>query len=174
MKVEEVMTRGVVTCRTDEDLGAAAALMWEHDCGSIPIVDSDLKLVGILTDRDVCMGAFTQGRTLRDLRTASSMARSVITCAASDSLDEVLRSMAEYKVRRVPVVDDERRLVGMISIGDVVRASQRAGSREKKGFAGAVLDTLATICEPRFERPQAALPSGKNSRPRSGKRKTKT
>lgn len=172
MKAEEVMTRRVVTCRTDQDLGHAAALMWENDCGSIPVVDSDERLVGILTDRDVCMGAFTQGRSLRDLRASGSMARTVITCEASDSLDEVMRSMAEYRVRRIPVVDGERHLLGMISIGDVVRAAHRAGSKGKKSYAGAILDTLATICEPRFE-PQAALPSGKNARPRSAKKKAK-
>ena len=174
MKAEEVMTRRVVSCRTDQDLGHAAALMWENDCGSIPVVDSDQRLVGLLTDRDVCMGAFTQGRTLRDLRASDSMARSVVTCGASDSLDQVMRSMAEYRIRRIPVVDDERRVLGMISIGDVVRAAHQAGSKEKKGFAGSILDTLATICEPRFERPQAALPTGKKTRSRSGKKKTKT
>ncbi len=169
MKAEEFMTRRAVACRVDQDLNQVAALMWDNDCGSIPVVDAHDRLVGMLTDRDVCMGAFTQGRPLRELRASGCMAREVVSCRASDSFDEVMRLMSAHRIRRVPVTDDDGHLVGIISVGDVVRAADGAGAKERKTLSTAVLATLAAISEPRLPA-EPALPSpGKNARSRSRK-----
>ena len=84
MKIEDVMTRRVVAARADTDLAHVARLMWENDCGSVPVVDAEDKVVGMVTDRDACMGAYFNGRSLRELRAAGCMASEMTTCRPED------------------------------------------------------------------------------------------
>lgn len=147
MKIEDVMTRRVVAARADTDLAHVARLMWDNDCGAVPVVDAEDKVVGILTDRDVCMGAHFGGKALRELRAASCMAGEVATCRASESATAVAKRMGEKKVRRVPVTDDAGHLVGLVSIGDLLNAAARASSKERKDIHGALVAALGIICE---------------------------
>jgi len=146
MKIEDVMTRRVVAARADTDLSHVARLMWDNDCGSVPVVDAEDKVVGMVTDRDLCMSANFSGRALRELRASSCMASDAATCRASDTAEAVAKLMGTRKVRRIPVTDDDGRLIGLVSVGDLVRAIPGAGSREKKALQGALLDALAAIC----------------------------
>lgn len=68
MKVQDIMTADVETCRLDDTLDRPAAIMWERDCGVVPVVDDESRIVGMLTDRDICMAAYTQGRPLPEIR----------------------------------------------------------------------------------------------------------
>ncbi len=177
MKIEDVMTRRVVAARADTELAHVARLMWDNDCGSVPVVDAEDKVVGILTDRDVCMSANFAGRALRELRAASCMASEVVTCRPSDGLEAVAKLMATKKVRRVPVTDPVGRLVGLISVGDLVRAAASAAAKDKKALQGVLLATLTAICDrPPREEVAPALPSskrtGKSAKP-AGKKRSK-
>src|SRR5262245_57071184 len=146
MKIEDVMTRRVVAARADTDLSHVARLMWDNDCGSVPVVDAEDKVVGIVTDRDLCMSANFSGRALRELRTSSCMASEVVTCRPSESPEAVARLMGERKVRRVPVTDEGGRLVGIVSVSDLVRALPAASSKERKALQNALVGSLVSIC----------------------------
>ncbi len=146
MKIEDVMTRRVVAARADTELAHVARLMWDNDCGSVPVVDAEDKVVGILTDRDVCMGANFSGRTLRELRAASCMASEVVTCRAGDTVANVAKLMGTKKVRRVPVTDPAGRLLGLVSVGDILNAAERAPAKERKQLQAALLEALTAIC----------------------------
>jgi CBS domain-containing protein len=101
--------------------------MWEHDCGVVPVVgegNGTARLVGMLTDRDICMAAYTQGATLRDIPAARAMARQVFSCRPTDSLAVALRIMRTNQVHRLPVVDADDRVVGILSLADVAREAR--------------------------------------------------
>jgi CBS domain-containing protein len=140
MKVSEVMTPNVVYCREEDSANTAAQLMWENNCGSVPIVGDELKLIGILTDRDICMAAYTQGLPLGLIRVRSAMAREPISLRADDDISTAHRLMRTHRIRRLPVVDDRGGLSGMLALCDIARAAQ--GSEK---FETEVGKTLAAI-----------------------------
>src|SRR5262245_57327275 len=146
MKIEDVMTRRVVAARADTELSHVARLMWDNDCGAVPVVDAEDRVVGILTDRDVCMAANFGGRALRELRAAGCMAAEVVACRASEPAVAVARRMGERKVRRVVVTDEAGRLVGIVSIGDLLGAAARGAAKDKKHVHAALLEALTAIC----------------------------
>lgn len=122
MKVADVMTSDLVTCRADDSLNRAAQLMWEHRCGTVAVVDDAGKVLGVLSDRDVCMAAYTQGRRLDDVAVANAMSRAVRTCSASAAVEDAEDIMAAHAVRRVIVIGDDGRACGMLSIDDIARS----------------------------------------------------
>jgi len=148
MNIQELMTKPVVTCRPGDNLNTAARLMWEHDCGAIAVVaDEGGRLAGMITDRDICMSAYTRGRPLTALSVQNAMAKEVFSCRANDSLEAAERLMSDKQIRRVPVVDGENRPIGMISLNDMVRYA--ASSSKMDGIEREVVETLAAICQPR-------------------------
>jgi len=147
MKVQEIMSTTVLTCHPDDSHEQAARLMWEHDCGVVPVVDEEQRVVGMLTDRDVCMGAYTSGCRLADLRVARSMATRVHSCRPEDSIERALEEMREARVRRLPVVDSRQHVVGLLSIGDVLRNLARLDERGRSGLGQVTLGALGGICE---------------------------
>jgi len=168
MKTEDVMTRRVVACRADTDLAHVARLMWENDCGSVPVVDAEDRVVGLVTDRDLCMSAHFQGRALRELRAATCMAAELVTCKPSEPALAVAKRMGEKRVRRIPVCDGEGRLLGLVSVGDLYGAAARAGAKEKKALHAALATALTEICarpQPVAEEVAPALPSKRAARP---------
>lgn len=153
------MSEPAMTCRTSDCLNTAARLMWEHDCGAIPVTGDDGQLVGIVTDRDICMAAYTRGATLHDIAVSDAMARNVVSCQADDSLDAAERLMSAHQVRRLPVVDRDQRPIGMLSMNDIARSA--ASSRKKNGLEREVVQTLAAICEPRVQPARATASRGR-------------
>ena len=99
MKIADLMTAEVQSCAVDDTLNAAANVMWEHDCGIVPVVDADGRLVGVVTDRDVCMAAFFHGSTLADLPVSQVMARDLHTLPPEASIHDALELMREMQVR---------------------------------------------------------------------------
>jgi CBS domain-containing protein len=114
MKVEDIMTRDVRSCAPEESLSSAAQIMWEVDCGAVPVVDTERRVIGIITDRDICMASHLQGVPLGDASVNSSMARDIKCCGPHDSPATVQALMQQHKIRRVPVVDADRRLIGIV------------------------------------------------------------
>src|SRR5262245_28720058 len=130
MKIEELMTRRVVAARADTDLAHVARLMWDNDCGCVPVVDAEDKVVGIVTDRDVCMSAYFGGRELRELRASGCMASELLTCRPGEPAANVVRRMGERKVRRALVTDEQGHLVGLVSLGDLFNAAARVPAKD--------------------------------------------
>lgn len=144
MKVQEVMTKTVWTCRADEAMAAAARLMWEHDVGAVPVLDAKGKLVGIVTDRDLCMGAYFAGEPLTTVPVEHAMSKVVFSIEPSQSVEKAEELLRSKRIRRLPVVEGDQ-LVGMISLGDLARAAQA----RKAVTASEVNTTLAAIVAPR-------------------------
>ncbi len=149
MKVRDLMTSDVKHCGVNDSLNRAAQIMWESDCGCVPVVDEQARPVGILTDRDVCMAAYTQGVALAAASVASAMAREVYSCGPADSLAEALKQMKTHRVRRLPVVDDDGRLVGIISLNDIAREGEReraAKLKRRQVKDSEIAQALGAIC----------------------------
>lgn len=148
MLVSELMRSDVKTCSPDDTLARAAQLMWENDIGVVPVVEND-RVIGVLTDRDMCMSAFMQGKPLHEIRVSDVASKRLVTVSASDSLDVAEQRMREHQVRRLPVVmDGSNRLAGMLSLGDLARNIYRdAISSDSVGR------TLEAISEPAGTRP---------------------
>ena len=119
MRVEDVMTRDVASCRPDDVLAVAARVMWEHDCGVVPVIDVDRAVVGVLTDRDICMSALIEGKSLHDLDVFSAMTETARCCRPDDKLDVVTDLMEQHQLRRVLVTDADGTLVGIVAISDL-------------------------------------------------------
>jgi CBS domain-containing protein len=153
MKVDEVMTRDPAYCRRDDTLARASQLMWERDCGCIPVVDDEARVVGIVTDRDVTMAAFHGGGRLDDLPVSRAMAKAPVTIGPKERISEALHVMGRGRVRRLPVIDASGRLVGVLSLHDLARSA----SEEHRWFSGVtmreVAKTFAEVSRPRSHKP---------------------
>ena len=146
MRARELMSYPPVTCHVNDSLAEAAHLMWEHDCGALAVINDEGKLTSMITDRDICMAAYTQGKPLEDMLVNSAMAKGVVTAAPDDSVDDVERLMAEHQLRRIPIVDAEHRPLGLVSLANLALESIRPASHLKQGR---VVHTLASIDRPR-------------------------
>jgi CBS domain-containing protein len=132
VKVADLMTPEVRTCTIHDSLNGAARVMWDHDCGCVPVIDAHGKLVGIVTDRDIAMAAYTQGVPLGSIPVERVMSPKVISCSRTDDLDTAHRLMRTHEIHRIPVVDTRSRPIGILSLSDVInhwhgdRASEQA------------------------------------------------
>ena len=153
MRIEDMMTRDVRGCTPDDRLATAAQIMWENDCGAVPVVDAQGRVIGIITDRDLAMAAHLQGVALSESRVASAMARDVKCCSPRDTPATVQAIMQQHKIRRVPVVDDHKHLLGIVSLGDLAYAMAAEQTLGGDGMTwAAIAHTLARVSEPRVSR----------------------
>ena len=121
MRAEDLMTRPIVTCHVNDPLNIAAQLMCDHDCGAVAVVNDDGKLVGMITDRDICMAANAQGRSLEAILVNGAMSKRVVAARPEQSLEELEQLMADHNLRRIPVMDREGRPIGIVSLSDLAR-----------------------------------------------------
>ena len=144
MIVKNVMTTDVRTCRPDTNLAEVAKTMWDADCGVVPILDGERSLVGVITDRDICIAAATRSTSPANIRTEEVTSGTVFTCRQDDDVRNALQIMRDRRVRRLPVLDDRERLVGIVSLSDLVAetACRRAADVPGDEF----LETLKSIC----------------------------
>ena len=119
MKVSEVMTRDVQTVRPDQPVREAASFMLTADAGSIPVTDGD-RLIGMITDRDIAVRGIAKGYG-PDTPVRELMTNDIIAARESDDVEEAASRMGEAQVRRLPVIDDQERLCGIVSLGDLSR-----------------------------------------------------
>ncbi len=149
MNIQDLMTRDVVTCRPEDSAGHAARLMWEHDCGVIPVVDAERRPVALVTDRDLCMAGYTTGRSLFDIRVESAMSKGVRAARVTDAIGTAESAMRQSRVRRLPVVDADGRLVGVLSLSDLARgACERWKKHGDTQAPMRVMETLAAVSQP--------------------------
>ena len=124
MKVSDIMTRDVRLLKPDQTIREAANLMAEINAGALPVSEND-RLVGMITDRDIVIRAVAQGRPL-DTKVAAVKSKEVLYCFDTDELEDVSRNMGKAQVRRLPVVNADKRLVGIVSLGDLARSEDPA------------------------------------------------
>jgi CBS domain-containing protein len=151
MQVEDVMTKEVRCCSPDDSLEYAAQLMWEHDCGCLPVCggssgDTAYRTIGVVTDRDICMCALFQHKPLSELHVRDAMATRVLACQPGDSLEHAERMMRDEQIRRLPVVNGDGNLLGLISLADLAREATRPAQTQAEVE---LANTLAAICTPR-------------------------
>jgi CBS domain-containing protein len=152
MRVDELMTQMPATCSRDSSCAEAARIMWDCDCGSVPVVDQDGRAVGIVTDRDICMAALFHGSPLSTIAIAEVMSGDLCTCHGDDDVREAERLMKQRQVRRLPVIDGGGSLVGILSLGDVAQGVGRDG-RATRPEGVELVTTIAAISEPRTDQP---------------------
>jgi CBS domain-containing protein len=141
MKVKDLMTTDVKTCSPDTTVAEAAHLMWEGDCGILPVVD-DGELVGVVTDRDMYIALATQNERASRLKVGAVATKKLATCAPEDDVQAALAAMRQARVRRLPVVGFGGTVLGILSMNNIVLA---AGAGEDVGSED-VVQTLQAIC----------------------------
>ena len=120
-KCDEVMTKNPVCCLPNDMVAEAAKLMKSGNIGSIPVIENEQtkKLIGIVTDRDLTLKIVAEGLDAKSTKVEAVMTRKVVTCLAGDDLQKALDAMAEHQLRRIPVVDNDNKVVGIIAQADV-------------------------------------------------------
>jgi CBS domain-containing protein len=145
MRVDNVMTRDVQACHPETNLSAAAMQMWEGDCGVLPVVTTTGEVVGVITDRDICMAAATKHRDAAAIRVKEVISGQVYACSPDADIHTALNLMRQKQVRRLPIVNGEDgKLVGILSIDDI--ALKAGGSFTDDLSAKDLEKTLRAIC----------------------------
>jgi CBS domain-containing protein len=137
MQVKDVMTKGVEVVRPDATLEEAAKKMKSLDIGPLPVCDGE-KLVGMLTDRDITVRATAEGRDPKQTQVKEVMSKELIYCVEDENVEEAAKLMQSKQIRRVPILNRDRQLVGMLSLGDLAQRTQ--DSR----LAGKTLEEVST------------------------------
>ena len=127
MKVKEIMTPNAKAIWLTESLADAAQLMWENDCGALPIIKDGRKVVGVITDRDICMAAAMRDSNPSHVSVEEVMTGLVYSINPEDEIEQALKTMQEHRIRRLPVVNAEGELEGILSMNDVVIHAKRKG-----------------------------------------------
>jgi CBS domain-containing protein len=120
MKVQDIMTSDVQCCSPETNLAAAAKMMWDSDCGALPVLNVQSQVMSIITDRDICMAAATKNRSASDITVWETVSGKAHTCHLSDDVHTALDMMKREKIRRLPVVDEDEVLQGIVSMNDFV------------------------------------------------------
>jgi CBS domain-containing protein len=144
MKVKDVMKTDVGFCSAEDSLMKAADVMRGRDCGAIPIVDENKRVVGILTDRDLCLAVVARNRKASDVKTGELINGKLVVCAAEDKLEDALRKMRKYQIKRLVAVNNDGELVGILSLGDVLLSIGKDKDLKKE-----VYSTLKAIYKPK-------------------------
>jgi CBS domain-containing protein len=138
-----VMTAAVITCLPSDSLNTAAQIMWDENCGAVPVVDERGLLVGMITDRDLSMACYTQGKSPDQASVASAMSRAVFSIGQDAPLSEVIELMKTRRIRRIPVVSQGGNLLGLVSLADLFRHLPER--RQASDFEAALLNALVAI-----------------------------
>jgi len=123
MLVQDLMTRNVAAVRPDQTLAVAARLMWDCDCGALPVVEGDRKVIGMITDRDICMACWSRSLAPSALLVRDATSSDLVSCSPQATIAAAEAAMSGHQVRRLPVMDAEMRLVGILSLADIARAA---------------------------------------------------
>ena len=146
MKVKDIMTPNAKAIWLTESLADAAQIMWENDCGVLPIIKDGRKVIGMITDRDICMAVAMRDKNPSSVSVEEVMSGEVYSVNAEDEIDEALQAMQEHKIRRLPVVNVEGELEGILSMNDVVLHAIADESEDTIDY-GEVIETYHAICE---------------------------
>ena len=144
------MTSNVAACRPETNLAAAASLMWDHDCGVIPVLDRNEKVVGVITDRDICMAVAMNNRFASEIAVGEVISGEVYACSPDDDISQALAIMQRMQVLRLPVVSQDGSLQGILSMNDIVSRAEDGRESAGDGISYAeVVNTRKVIGEHR-------------------------
>jgi len=143
MKVSDVMVATPARCSPETNAGAAVEMLWNYNCGILPIVDAQQKVMGVITDRDLCIALGTRNKLPGEITVGEIVSPKLFYCKPEEDIRTALATMAEAQVRRLPVVDDQGRLQGVLSMDDVVLHATAKGIG--KGPALSADDVVATL-----------------------------
>jgi len=150
MKVHDVMTEDVKFCRPETDLAAAAAIMWESDCGALPIVADGGEAIGIVTDRDIAIALGTRNKKASEIPVKEIMSGKLCAAFPDEDIHTALKLMRREKVHRLPVINTEGKLQGILSLNDVaLKAMHPDAKRTPELNYEDVVSTLKALCEHR-------------------------
>ena len=124
MKVKEVMMMTPYACHLETNLGAATELMWKGNCGFLPVLDDTGRIKGVVTDRDICIAVGTRTVPAGEVRVEDVMRKDMFTCMPEDDVHDALQMMRDGNVRRLPVLDSDMKLVGVLSLHDVLLSAE--------------------------------------------------
>lgn len=144
MKVKDVMKTDVAFCSAEDSLMKAAEIMLRRDCGIVPIVDADKKLIGMLTDRDLTLAVVARNRKASDVKTKEIIKGKAIFCAPGDNFEDALRKMRKHQIKRLAAIGENGELAGILSITDILLAVRKDKDLKKK-----IQATMKAIFKPR-------------------------
>jgi CBS domain-containing protein len=147
MKVKDIFRPKVKSCTLLASLDAVGQIMWESDSGAVPVVNPEGKVVGLLTDRDLAMAMAAKNRGSAQILAREVVSSELFACAPEDEVAEAIQKMRTNRIRRLPVIDAQGQLLGMLSLKDLALAA-KAGS--EISYEDVAL-TLQTVCKPRTE-----------------------
>ena len=157
MLVKQLMTQNVISCRPEDNLAKLAERMWNQRCGALPILDGSGRVMGMITDRDICIALGTRNMKASDVLARDVSPPGCFSCRPEDDARDALRTMATQEVSRLPVVDDAGQLAGIISIDDIIF---RAGGGRSCLSDREIIDTLKAIEEERIHQPDVVSQEG--------------
>jgi len=168
MKVRELCVRSARSCGPGTSLAEAGWTMWEADCGFLPVVDETLKVIGVVTDRDICMAVATKYRPAAEIAAREVITGKLFTCRLEDDVERAMEIMRNQAVRRLAVVDSEGRLTGILSLNDLVLAARRADLARSGAITNDdLVPVMQAICAHRGSGPKtvkALLPAPARAR----------
>ena len=141
MKAKDLMTDDPGFCLSGDTLKKATEIMSERNCGFVPVVDAEMAVTGVITARDVCVALAGRSKKASEIKAGDIGGSDAICCRPDDKIKDVLKMMKKKRVRRLPVRDGDKRLVGVLTIGDIIHASERNKSLRKRTYS--VLRELA-------------------------------
>jgi CBS domain-containing protein len=151
------MTSEVKSCRPETSLAEAAVMMLDYDCGALPVVNGENKIVGMITDRDIAIAAATKGRLASEILVSEVISRKVYSATLGEDIYMALRTMRREKIRRLPIVNRDGMLQGILSLNDIaLRAEEEEWRHQPELTYEGAMNTFKAICEHRQARQAAA------------------
>ena len=147
MKVKEVMTPDAKAIWITESLADAAKEMWNNDCGALPITKDGRKVVGMITDRDICMAGAMRDRSLAHISVEEMMNKCIYAAEPEEDIEQALQTMREHKIRRLPVLNPEGELEGILSMNDIVLHAKAQNGKKSPIDYREVVKTYQAICD---------------------------
>jgi CBS domain-containing protein len=145
MKVKKIMTTDVGCCRLEDNLMQVVEMMRQKNCGVVPIVNEENRLAGIVTDRDICLAVGElPNRKISSVKAGEIISGEVVACAPEDKIETALKKMRKHQLKRLPVVDKNGQIAGILSVTDVVLSAGKNKTLKKQ-----IYSTFKGIFEPR-------------------------
>ena len=156
MKVRDIMNKTPKSCDRSANLAAITEAIWTNDCGTLPVVDETGKVVGMITDRDICVALGTRNQRASEVTVGEVLSQELFACAPDDEIHTALETMKAQRIRRLPVLDQAGRLQGILCLNDLaLHAEKQTGKKVPALSYEDVVETLKAICEHRV--PLAAV-----------------
>ena len=152
MQVKDIMVRDVKSCRLEANLAAATEIMWINDCGALPVLDGGGKVVGMITDRDICIATGTRNRIPSEITVFEVIPQRVFACTPDDDIHAAMKTMQTQRVRRLAVASKAGKLEGILCLNDLALNAKKKNALSYED----VVDTLKAVCEHRARQAVAA------------------